>query len=88
MIDGKSPPASKLSKQQRNTLIGVLIAVILIFGGVFLHVIFPAWGQPLEAAPSVTYPSDVGEDMETIPPEVFDEGDEGSGDVPPNAAPL
>ena len=75
MIDGKSPVAPKLSKQQRNTLLGVLVALLFIFAGVFLHVIFPAWGQPLAPAPGVAYPSDVGDEGETIPPEVFDEGD-------------
>lgn len=88
MIDGKAPAGPKLSKQQRYTLVGVAIAVLLIFAGVFLHVIFPAWGQTLEPAPAVSYPSDVGENGETIPPEVFDEGDEGTGDLPTNAAPL
>lgn len=94
MIEAKASPegTSKLSKQQKYALAGIGLALLLIFAGVLLHLADPSRGEPLAPPPPVSFPSDVGEDeadMETIPPELFDEeGVDGDLAVPPTGAPL
>lgn len=75
---------SAAPKKTKLVWAGLALALLLIFGGVILHLFNPSRGEPLEPGPSVGYPADVpDEDHEGIPPEVFDEG---TGDEAPAPA--
>ncbi len=86
MNDAPANPA--LSKQQRVALVGLGLAVGLIFGGVLLHVIFPTRGEPLAPPPAVSYPPDVGPDEETGDSYYDEHGEPEGEDFPPGAEPL
>lgn len=83
-----SPLPAAPTKSNRWMVGAVVLALSLIFGGVVLNIFFPDRGEPLGPAPSVSYPSDVGEEeMEPIPPEFF-EGAPGEEEPTPGANQL
>ncbi len=81
--------ATKLSRAQCYWLVGIALALLLIFAGVLLQVVFPNRGEPFASAHEVHPTDHIHEEMDGIPPNIFnEEGADPDIEGSPGAAPL